>query len=277
MRLGRRPWGWLPVLAVLFAASRPAAAQEAPPAPDPAAETAAARAAHLRGLDAREKGDWPAAREAFLEAWSHKHHWEIAVNLGEAEVRLGEYEEARGHLDFARSDPGFLDRSPELVAEESKQISAWIAEADAKIAEARKRAAAPPPPAPRRAWPWIVGVGGGLFATAAVSGGVMMAMANGKVGEVTASLQALPGKSGDPASVRCDGSAAAATCGANEERLRSADSMQSAATALFATAGVVAAATTVLAVVWPERRAGAPIVAPVVGKEGGGVAVAASW
>lgn len=284
---------WLPVLcgALVVAcparAEGPAAAAQAPKARslDEAAETAAARAAHLRGLAAREKGDWPEAYSAFLEAWTHKHHWEIAVNLGEAEMRQAKYEDARSHLLFARAEPGFLERSPELVTEETRQIDAWVADADAKIAAARERAAreraarerAAREAPPRRPWPWIVGVGGGLFATAVVSGGVMTAMANGKVAEVDASLQALPGKTGDPASVRCDGAAAAATCGANQERLRSADSMQSAATGLFVTAGVVAAATAVLAVAWPERREGAPVVAPVIEKTGAGVAVSASW
>ncbi len=288
MRLHRRPHAWLIVSLALFGGGGRALAQSSHPGA-PAAQardagTAAARAAHERGLAARARGDWPAAYAAFVEAWEHKHHWEIAVNLGEAEMVLGKYEDAVAHLSFAAGEPGFQGRSPHLVEAERQQISAWLEAARGKIEARRPAAAAPGPdegPSPAsttapRTWLWIAGVGASLSATGIVSGAAALAMAGGKVGEVEASLRGLPGNPGDPASVRCAG-AAAATCDANEDRLRSADSMRSAATALFVTAGAVALTTTVLAVLWPDRKQGAPVLTPVVSRGEAGFSLAAAW
>lgn len=291
MRLHRRPHAWLIVSLALLGGGGRALAQ-APRPGAPAAQagdtgTAAARAAHERGLAARARGDWPAAYAAFVEAWERKHHWEIAVNLGEAEMVLGKYEDAVEHLSFAAGEPGFQRRSPDLVDVERQQISAWLESARGKIEARRRAAAAVPAPAPEegpppastaapRTWLWIAGVGAGLSATGIVSGATALAMSGGKVGEVEASLRGLPGNPGDPASVRCAG-AAAATCHANEDRLRSADSLRSAATALFVTAGAVALTATVLAVLWPDRKQGAPVLAPVVSGGGAGFSLAAAW
>lgn len=278
MRLHRRPQAWLiALLALLGARHATAQAAHSPTAQAESSATAAARAAHERGLAAREKGDWQAARESFLEAWGHKRHWEIAVNLGEAEMKLGRWDDAVLHLSFVVADPGFLKRSPQLVEQERKQISAWLTEAESKI-EARRRASEEErtDTAPPRRWVWIAGTFAGLAAVSLVSGGVVHAMAQGQVGEVAASLQTLPGQTGDPAAVRCAGDADA-TCRLNVERLRSADSMQSAATALFVTAGALAAATAALAVLWPSRRGDAPVVAPAVSAGGAGIAFSAAW
>ncbi|MEZ4310389.1 MAG: hypothetical protein R3F14_20295 [Polyangiaceae bacterium] len=58
----------------------------------------------------------------------HKRHWEIAVNLGEAEMRIGRYEAAVEHLSLALNDPGFARRSKTHVDSERQPISEWIAE-----------------------------------------------------------------------------------------------------------------------------------------------------
>jgi hypothetical protein len=274
MRLHRGPRPWLVAGIALITWSGAALGQA--PAPAGKDATAAARAAHERGLAARQRRDWPAAHAALVEAWGHKRHWEIAVNLGEAEMELGRYEDAAEHLTFAMNEPGFLRRSPELVEAERSQISSWLKEAEAKIEAHRSRRAAPPDRAQPRPWAWIAGVGGGMSVLGLVSGGALFAAAEGKVDEVTTSLRALPGQTGAPASVRCAG-AGEVTCRLNEDRLRSADSMQQAATTLFVTAGAVALAATVLAVLWPDRKEGAPVVVPAVSPGSAGLAASASW
>ena len=277
MRQQRRPRVWPIVLLALFGASGSALAQ-APAgasAQPPDGATAAARAAHERGLDAREKGDWPAAYEAFLSAWGHKRHWEIAVNLGEAEMQLGKYEDAVEHLSFTLKEPGFLQRSPQLVQSETAQISAWIADAESKL-RARRAAEVKVGSPPPRPWIWIAGAGAGLTTVSLVSGSILYAMAQSRVGEVNASLGTLPGQSGDPASVRCAGDASS-TCRINRDRLRAADSMQSAGTGLFVTAGLVAAATAAAVVLWSDRRERGPVVAPVVSATGAGLSLSGAW
>src|SRR5262249_25066985 len=128
----------LPGLALALALATRAAVAQPPPVSTGTARadddgTAAARAAHLRGIAARKRGDFAAAYENFLSAWQKKRHWEIALNLGEAEMKLGKYEDAVQHLTFALSDPGFSARSPDLVTKEREEVSGWIEEASSRV------------------------------------------------------------------------------------------------------------------------------------------------
>ncbi|MEZ4295725.1 MAG: hypothetical protein R3B70_12170 [Polyangiaceae bacterium] len=259
-----------------------------PPAPEKDSadkEVAVAREAHVRGLDARERGDWGAAYSAFLEAWVHKRHWEIAVNLGEAEMRIGRYEAAVEHLSLALNDPGFARRSKTLVDSERQQISEWIAQATSRMKRPEAARSAPAlassgadkaEPPLQRPWAWVAGGGAGLSLANAVAGGVMSAMAQDKVNEVKVLSTTLPGRPGEPASVRCAGDAAA-TCVANEERLRTADSLRSAGVGLLVTAGAVMVASAVIAVVGWKRGKPAAVVVPTAGPGAAGVVVSASW
>lgn len=244
------------------------------PAPD--GDTKAARRAHLAGLEARQRGDFPAALAFFAEAWSHKHHWEIAVNLGEAEMETGRYREALLHLTFALEERGFLDRSPDLVAEERARIDGWLAEARAQLARASGAAAsaAPTASAPAAtsasgaptsasptdaplssAWMITVGAGSGAAVLGILAATLMHGMATAQIGGVRSSLASLPGEAGDPASIRCAGEAAQAVCDANAGRLREADALQTAGNLTLLAAGAVAAGTLVLALVGPRRAA----------------------
>ena len=303
------------ILVALVSGGRIAGA-ELPPRPAPATTAtvaqegasddtaAAARSAHLRGLDARERGDWAAARAAFAEAWAHKRHWEIAVNLGEAEIKTGHPDEALTHLAFALEQPGFLERSADLVEAEKRTITAWMAQARAEL-EARRASrpapdVKPPPPT------WLAGLAAGVGVAAAgiVTSAVLFADATGKVNEVEASNHALPGNPGDPASIRCSAGSAAELCNVNRDRLRSADTMESAGAIILTAAGLVAAATVLYAVLGKPRdvrqslprdvrqslprdvrqslprearRASAPVVAPVGGDKAFGLALVGSW
>ncbi|MEZ4310390.1 MAG: hypothetical protein R3F14_20300 [Polyangiaceae bacterium] len=104
----------------------------------------------------------------------------------------------------------------------------------------------------------------------------MSAMAQDKVNEVKVLSTTLPGRPGEPASVRCAGDAAA-TCVANEERLRTADSLRSAGVGLLVTAGAVMVASAVIAVVGWKRGKPAAVVVPTAGPGAAGVVVSASW
>jgi hypothetical protein len=300
MSVHRRASVWIGILPLIGGASL-AHAQPSPPttaapvhsaAPSPSAaagsvdgaaeaEAAAiARAAHLRGLAAREDDDWHRARAAFAEAWAHKRHWEIAINLGEAEMRTSRYEEAIGHLGYVLQEAGFLDRSPDLVEKEKATVLEWLAEARIKL-EAQRAArtvppkAAPPPPAPlSRTWQLGVGVGAGLTVAGIVTSAVLLASASSKIDGVKSSLEALPGRPGDPGSVRCQG-AGEAVCASNVERLRSADAMQAAGGGILLTSGLIAAATVVISALGTKRSA--LMAAPAAGNGTVGLAVVGAW
>ena len=267
----------------------PSAAPAHSTAPAPSSATGSAdgaatiaRAAHLRGLAAREDDDWHRARAAFEEAWAHKRHWEIAINLGEAEMRTSRYEEAIEHLRFVLHEAGFLDRSSELVEKEKATVLQWLAEARTKL-EAQRAAkalppmAAPPPPAPppSRTWQLGVGVGVGLTVAGVVTSAVLLASAASKIDGVKASLEAMPGRPGDPGSVRCQG-VGEAVCTSNVERLRSADAMQAAGGGVLVTSGLIAAATVVISALG-MKRSGAIMAAPAAGRGTVGLAVVGAW
>lgn len=299
MSVHRRASVWIGVLPLIagagLARAQPAPASS-PPAPEvrtaapassaapssPDGDAAAARAAHLRGLEARENDDWHRARADFAEAWSHKHHWEIAINLGEAEMRTSRFEEAILHLTFVLQERGFLDRSQDLVEQEKAMVTAWLSEATSKL-EAQRAARRPRPatplkpalePAYPRAWQIGVGVGAGLTVAGALTSVILFADAASKIDGVKTSLESLPGLPGDPASIRCQGSAEA-VCKANVERLRSADAMQAAGGGLLLGSSAIAVATVVYAVLGAKRDG--PVLAPAAGSGTVGMAVAGAW
>lgn len=93
----------------------------------PSADAAAlARRYYEDGVAAAQEKEWVKAYNAFLEAWRLKQHWQIAVNLGQAELRLGKNPDAAEHLAF------YLREASELQPDDVKQASSWLEQARSK-------------------------------------------------------------------------------------------------------------------------------------------------
>src|SRR5262249_22124873 len=66
------------------------------------------------GVAAVKLSRWAKAYDSFLAAWKLKQHFQIAVNLGHAELKLGKYRDAAEHLTY------FLQEASEVTPEERK-------------------------------------------------------------------------------------------------------------------------------------------------------------
>jgi tetratricopeptide (TPR) repeat protein len=81
-----------------------------------------------QGAKAAEAGQWDKARAAFLEAWKLKPHYQIAANLGNAELMSRRYRDAAEHLRF------FLREAPaDVDAVDRRKAEQLFTEAKAKI------------------------------------------------------------------------------------------------------------------------------------------------
>jgi hypothetical protein len=85
-------------------------------------------ASYEQGIKAAKANQWQKAREAFLRAWELKRHYQIAANLGRAELKLRMYRDAAEHLDY------FLREAKDISAEDRDQARKLFDEARAKIA-----------------------------------------------------------------------------------------------------------------------------------------------
>lgn len=80
------------------------------------------------GVKAAKAAQWAEARDAFVSAWRIKQHWQIAANLGRAELALGDHRGAAEHLTF------FLREAPAGVsAEEQESARVMLEAARAKV------------------------------------------------------------------------------------------------------------------------------------------------
>jgi hypothetical protein len=104
----------------------PAAAQ---PPSAPASKGAGGDPVRLfeEGVAAAKAEDWPKARAAFLRAWELKQHWQIAANLGRAELMLKRYCNAVEHLTYV------LKEAKELSATDRQQMQEMLDKALAKV------------------------------------------------------------------------------------------------------------------------------------------------
>ena len=122
------------LLAALLAHAPPALA--APPAA-PADEAAITRI-YDRGLRAAQLKQWDKARQAFLETWNARKHYQIAANLGRSEFMTGAYRDAADHLAF------FLREAPaDISAADRAKAQTMLDEARTKIATITLRVAPP--------------------------------------------------------------------------------------------------------------------------------------
>lgn len=114
-------------VALLLSASLPAAAQGAPPAPDPT--KAAPEALYNAGLEAAKKSDWEQAYQSFSAAWRVRQHPQIALNLGRAALKTGRHGEAAEHLAF------FLRETKDQVENNDRAlVQELLIEAKQKVA-----------------------------------------------------------------------------------------------------------------------------------------------
>lgn len=112
--------------------SGPAASQPAPrPTSSPAAAPSAGDRAdelYRKGLTAAAAKDWPEAFRALWEAYQLKKSFDIAGNLGTAELRLGKYPAAATHLAQSltlfpvNGSADAKKKTEELLEEAKKQV-----------------------------------------------------------------------------------------------------------------------------------------------------------
>lgn len=110
-------------------AAPPLAAQPSgtPPASGEASPSDAARLFE-EGSAAAKQNQWEKARVAFQKAWTLKKHWQIAANLGRAELMLKRYRDAAEHLAY------FLRESP-ANPEDRKMVQGLFDQARARVGE----------------------------------------------------------------------------------------------------------------------------------------------
>ncbi|WP_437735857.1 PEGA domain-containing protein [Sorangium sp. So ce1335] len=80
------------------------------------------------GVKAANAGRWRDAHVSFLAAWRLKEHYQIASNLGVAELKLGKYREAAKHLAW------YLQEAPATKVEQRRRAEGSLKEALAKVA-----------------------------------------------------------------------------------------------------------------------------------------------
>ena len=91
--------GWIGCLVIaLSAASASPVHAQAVPDPDAAAN---AEAAFVRGKNLAKKNDRAGAYAAYTEAWAFRQTYDIAANLGIAEVKLKQFRDAAEHLTYS--------------------------------------------------------------------------------------------------------------------------------------------------------------------------------
>jgi hypothetical protein len=91
---------WLLVPQTSAAQSEPSL----PPAHVGEAEREQARHLHDEAIQYGKRGEYRKAKASLAAAWSLIKTWEIAVNLGNAEMRLGQYRDAAEHLSWGIRD-----------------------------------------------------------------------------------------------------------------------------------------------------------------------------
>jgi hypothetical protein len=79
------------------------------------------------GVKAAKLTLWSRAYASFLAAWKLKQHYQIAANLGRAELKLRKYRDAAEHLTY------FLREASEVVPDERKAAQAMLDEARANV------------------------------------------------------------------------------------------------------------------------------------------------
>jgi hypothetical protein len=124
-----RPLRWmgLALVAALGTTSLGAGAQ--PRADKSGTLSSEARILFEKGVAAAQKGKWQDSYAALFSAWNLRRHYQIAGNLGLAELKLGKFRDAAEHLSFAIVEGGKDQETLEMLAVHR----ARLAEASAQI------------------------------------------------------------------------------------------------------------------------------------------------
>ncbi|MGK4002873.1 PEGA domain-containing protein [Sorangium sp. So ce1036] len=115
-------------IALLAPASRAQTSAETPGAAEAEALTDKARQLYDEGLAALNQSRWVEAHASFLAAWRIERHYQIASNLGVAELRLGKYRDAAEHLSW------YLREAPATRVTQRQRAEVLLKEALAKVA-----------------------------------------------------------------------------------------------------------------------------------------------
>ncbi|AUX24962.1 uncharacterized protein SOCEGT47_055030 [Sorangium cellulosum] len=115
-------------IALLAPASRAQTSAETPGAAEAEALTDKARQLYDEGLAALDQSRWVEAHASFLAAWRIERHYQIASNLGVAELRLGKYRDAAEHLSW------YLREAPATRVTQRQRAEVLLKEALAKVA-----------------------------------------------------------------------------------------------------------------------------------------------
>src|SRR6185436_14978845 len=92
------------------------------------AQVEQARQLYKDGVREAGRGRWEKARRLFLEAFRLRPHFQIAFNLGQAELQIGEFSKAAEHLDF------FLRTVQDVAAQERQKARLMLDEAERQVA-----------------------------------------------------------------------------------------------------------------------------------------------
>lgn len=104
---GQEAWGQAKGGAAPKGSAAPTAAETAEPAPPPPAEDTSGlppdhpKALYIAGNELADQGKWAEAEEKYLAAWKQQKSYDLAANLGIAEINLEKFTEAAGFLAYA--------------------------------------------------------------------------------------------------------------------------------------------------------------------------------
>lgn len=112
---------------ILLCASGSALGEPTPAKPSGDEATSAATRHYELGLAAARQGRWQQARDFFDKAWRLKQHYQIAANLGMAELKLGRHREAAIHLTY------YMEQARGMNHADWEQGREMLAEARANI------------------------------------------------------------------------------------------------------------------------------------------------
>jgi len=129
--MARRGWRTFRVAAgailLLLTPAAPAFAQK-PGAAEPDPTKSATQLLYNEGVAFAKKGEWEKAYQAFLSAWKLREHWQIAANLGRAELMTGRHVAAAEHLSF------FLREAKDITGPDRAAVQKLLNEAKQRIA-----------------------------------------------------------------------------------------------------------------------------------------------
>lgn len=108
-------------------------------------DTIVARNQFIKGVNLARQEQWSDAYPPLSDAWKHKKHWQIALNLGRVEFELGKYRDAAIHFEFVLRAPELARPSdgPDPRGNDRSLAVVWLAKAKSKLGHIRVDASPP--------------------------------------------------------------------------------------------------------------------------------------